>query len=113
VLPRLVAHRFNSPGREQLTAERVKMLRQRLAAMPEHELAMFYRVTGHARRLSLRSETTVSSDNSGTVPSVEAVQEGRRVDDTELHLFFSLSISLQHSVHPQIMGRVTASDSRG
>jgi len=49
-----VARRLNSPSREQLTAEQLQELRRRLAAMPEHELAMFYRVTHNACRYEVK-----------------------------------------------------------
>jgi hypothetical protein len=49
-----VARRLNNPSREQLTADQLQELRRRLAAMPQHELAMFYRSTHNACRYEVR-----------------------------------------------------------
>jgi hypothetical protein len=48
-----VARRFNSPSREQLSAEQLVELRRKPAAMPQHELATFYRATHNACRYDM------------------------------------------------------------
>lgn len=49
-----LARRLNSPNREQLDRAQLDEVRKRLAAMPQHELAMFYRTTLNACRYEVR-----------------------------------------------------------
>jgi hypothetical protein len=49
-----VARRFNDPNREQLSAEQLAELRHKLAVMPQHELATFYRATHNACRYDMK-----------------------------------------------------------
>jgi hypothetical protein len=49
-----VARRFNSPSREQLSADELVELRRQLAAMTQHELATFYRATHNACRYDMK-----------------------------------------------------------
>jgi hypothetical protein len=49
-----MARRFNSQRREQLDKTQLEELRTLLSAMPEHELALFYRTTLNACRYEVR-----------------------------------------------------------